>query len=202
MSQVNDVSGGLLIGTQGGSVYIDARAAGLAPAREGAATDEQEGTRVPLEGEIATLAEAAAVALVTAMGTSGWTGIRDSVTRLFQRAGTKRHDRVAGRLDDDASLVSSAADQAETRAVVQPFWQLTFRELLNTAPDCAASLAEIVRAQSARPDGGTHMEQHTTVRDFGRAFVAQGGNVIVHGDGPVPPGPGRPSGGAPGATTA
>jgi hypothetical protein len=147
--------------------------------------------RMPLEGELATLGEAAAVALVTAMGTSGWTGIRDAVGRLFNRAG---RDEIGGRLDGDASLVSAAADQAETRAAVQPFWRLAFMEVLSTDPDSAADLAEIIRAraESGRTTGTTRMEQHTTVRDSGRAFVAQAGNVFVYGEGtfsgsPLPP---------------
>jgi hypothetical protein len=144
--------------------------------------------RMPFEGELATLAEAAAVALVTAMGTNGWSAIRDLVTRLFHQTGTERRKRIDARLDDDASLVSGAADQAEARAAVRPFWHLAFRELLSTHPGSASGLAEIVRAcaESARPDGGTHLEQHTTVHS-GQAFVAQGGNVIVYSEGVFPP---------------
>jgi hypothetical protein len=48
---------------------------------------------------------------------------------------------------------------------------------------------------TTRPDSGAHMEQHTTVRDFGRAFVAQGGNVILHGDAEVSPRSGGPADG-------
>jgi hypothetical protein len=57
-------------------------------------------------------------------------------------------------------------------------------EVVNAAPDLAPDLAEFIRSadEAARSADGTHLEQHTTVRDFGRAFVAQGGNVIMHGN--------------------
>src|SRR6201996_1617540 len=97
--------------------------------------DEPWRMRMPLEGELATLGEAAAVALGTAMGTSGWTGIHDAVGRLSNRAG---RDEIGGRLAGDASLVAAAADQAETRAAVQPFWRLSFIGLLSTDPDRGA----------------------------------------------------------------
>lgn len=190
MTQRNDVAGGgLLGGAQDGSVYVDARAAVAAATGTRGQAREGKGASMPFEGELATLAEAAAVALVTAMGTNAWTSVRDAVAGAFRRAGAKEHDKIGDRLDDDASLVAAADDQAVHRAVLQPFWQLKLRELVNAAPECAPDLAEVIRMrdEAARPASGTHLEQHTTVRDFGRAFVAQGGNVIMHGDLTAPP---------------
>jgi hypothetical protein len=110
---------------------------------------------------------------------------------VFRRGWAKGHDKVGARLDDHASLVAAADDQAGERAALEPFWGLRFRELLSAAPECGPDLAEIIRVrdEAARPAAGTHLEQHTTVRDFGRAFVAQGGNVITHGDLATPPSP-------------
>ena len=92
---------------------------------------------MPFEGELTSLAEAAAVALVTAMGTNAWTSVRDATARVFRRGGTKAHDKVADRLDDDASLVAAAGDPPMKRAALEPFWRLEFRELVNAAPECA-----------------------------------------------------------------
>jgi hypothetical protein len=144
---------------------------------------------MPFEGELTTLAEAAAIALVTAMATNAWTTVRETAARVLRWGQAKGHDKISGRLDDDASLVAAADDQAGQRAALEPFWRLKFRELVNAAPECAPDLAEIIRVrdEAARPAAGRHLEQHTTVRDFGRAFVAQGGNVIMHGDPAAPP---------------
>lgn len=142
---------------------------------------------MPIEGELITLAEAAAVALVTAMGTNAWTGVRDTVAGVFRRGGAKGQDRIGDRLDEDAALVAAADDadeQAEERAALEKFWRRRFRELVTDTPECARELAEIAwgRDEAARPSGGTRLKQETKVRDFGTALVTMDGNVIVHGD--------------------
>jgi hypothetical protein len=190
MTQRNYIAGsGLLIGAQAGSVHVDATAAAQATTGDGGRARAVRRAGMPFEGELTTLAEAAAVALVTAMGTNAWTNVRDAVARVFGRGRTKGHDRISDRLDDDASLVAAADDQAGARAALEPFWRLKFTELIHATPECAPDLAEIVRLrdEAARPGAGAHLEQHTTVRDFGRAFVAQGGNVFMHGDLAGPP---------------
>jgi hypothetical protein len=184
MTQSNEVDGGsLLIAAQDGSVYVDASAA-RAPAEDGRQAIAGRRAGMPFEAELTTLAEAAAVALVTAMGTNAWTGVREATARVFRRGGAKGHDKIGGRLDDDASLVAAADDQAGERAALERFWRLRFRELVDAAPECAPDLVEIIRVrdEAARPVAGKHLEQHTTVRDFSTALVAQGGNVITHGD--------------------
>jgi TIR domain len=189
MIQRNDVSGGGLLGAaQGGSVYVSAGAAAPAPAGDGRRAPTGRRPGMSLEGELASLAEAAAVALVTAMGTNAWTSVRDAAARVFRRGGASGPDTIGGRLDDHAALVAAADDQAEERAALEPFWRLRFRELVKAEPGCAVDLAELIglRDNAARPAAGQHLEQHTTVRDSGRAFVAQGGNVIMHGDPAAP----------------
>jgi hypothetical protein len=184
MIQRNDVSGSGRLGVaQGGSVYVDAGAAARASAGDGGQAATRRRAGMPLEGELTALAEAAAVALVTAMGTNAWTSVRDAAARVFRRSGAKGQDKVSGRLDDDASRVAAATDQAGKRAALEPFWRLEFTELVNSAPECAPDLAEMIRVrdQAGRPSAGKHLEQHTTVRDFGQAFVVQDGN-LVYGD--------------------
>ena len=187
--QRNDVSGGQLIGAQGGSVYIDSSVDALAPPLDRGHTRAADATQMTFDGDLAKLAETAAVALVTAMGTSGWTGIRDATATVFRRAGGVRHAAIGDRLDDDAALVSAAGQQAEARAAAQLIWRLKFTDLLSVAPGRAAEIAGIIRTvnDAATTERGTqHMEQHNIVRDLGQAFVAQGGNVIVHGESTVP----------------
>src|SRR6185437_5283722 len=175
ITQRNEViGGGLLLGAQDGSVYVNARAPAAATGIRGQESAGR-GTRMSVEGELATLTEAAAVALVTAMGTSAWTSVRDAVTGAFRRSGAKGHQKIGDRLDADASLVAAADDQTAERAALQPFWVLKLTELVNAAPECAPDLAGFIpaRDKAAWPAAGRHLEQHTTVRDSGRAFVAQ-----------------------------
>jgi TIR domain len=199
MTQRNEVAGsGLLIGAQDGSVFVGTGA--CAAAATGSRHEQESagrGARVSIESELATLAGSAAVALVTAMGTNAWTSVRDAVARAFRRAGAKGHERIGDQLDTYASLVASADDQEAERAALQPVWLRKLTELVDAAPECAADLAEVIRLhhEAARPTAGTHLKQQTTVRDYARAFVAQGGSVFAHGDlaGPTVPGStGRP----------
>jgi hypothetical protein len=195
MTQLNDVAGsGLLIAAQAGSVSLDAGDATQAPTGRGGDARAVRRAGMPFEGELTTLAEAAAVALVTAMGTNAWTSVRDAAARVFRQGRAKGPDKIIDRLDDDASRVVDADDQAGKRAALEPFWRLELTELVNAAPECGAHLADIIRAHDevARAAAGTHLEQHTTVRDFGRAFVAQGGHVFMHGDSAASPSFGAP----------
>jgi hypothetical protein len=172
MVQDNQVTGrGVLFGTQGGSIYIDARSAGS----DSTARTAQD---------LAALAREAAATLTAAMGTREWTGVRDAIARIFGQADGKRYRGIADRLDEDTSLVTAADDEAEARALVRGPWQLRLRELLTSAPDVATELAEVIRAfgsanKSADPK---RMEQRNVVRDNGRAFVAQDGDVVMHPD--------------------
>jgi hypothetical protein len=178
--QDNHVTGrGVLFGTQGGSIYVDAR---------NATSDSTSRTlnqpSVPSAGELAALARDAAAMLTAAMGTREWTGVRDAVARIFRRADEKRYRAIDDRLDEDTSLVTASDDQAEARTLVRGPWQLRLRELLMSAPDVATELAELIRA--SRPantfSDPAYMEQRNIVGDHGRAFVAQGGDVIMHPD--------------------
>ncbi len=67
---------------------------------------------MPLEPELAALAQAAAATLVTAMATDAWIQVRDATVLLFRRADPNRHERITARLDDDASLVHTDAGEA------------------------------------------------------------------------------------------
>jgi hypothetical protein len=173
--QDNNVTGrGVLFGTQGGSIFIDARAA--ASDRTSRTLDQ------PSAGDLAALARDAAATVAAAMGTREWADVRDAIAGIFRRADEERYRGIDDRLDEDASLVTTSDDQAEARTLVRGPWQLRLRELLMSAPDAATELAEVIRA-SRTADTFTdpaHMEQRNIVRDYGRAFVAQGGDVIMH----------------------
>jgi hypothetical protein len=180
MVQDNHVTGrGVLFGTQGGSIYVDARnATGDSTPRT---PDQSAG---PPAGDLAALAKDAAATLTAAMGTREWTGVRDAIARIFRRADEKRYRGIDDRLDEDTSLVAASDDQAEARTLVRGPWQLRLRELLMSAPDVATELAEVIRASgpATKFTDPAQTEQRNTVRDYGRAFIAQGGDVIMHPD--------------------
>jgi hypothetical protein len=162
-------AGGVVIGAQGGSVHV------------GTQPGARKGTQMAIEAELPVLAATAAGALVTAMTTDSWQGVRDAVAGLFKRANPARHTVIDGRLDDNASLVSTAADPARARATVHDLWELEFAELLRADPGCAAELASIVR-QYAGSTAAARLEQVNIARDSGTVFAAQLGDVHVHAD--------------------
>lgn len=177
MVQDNNVTGrGLLFGTQGGSVFIDARAA--------TSDSTSRALNQPSAGELTALARDAAATLTAAMGTREWAGVRDAIARVFRRADERRYRGIDDRLDEDTSLVTASDNQAEARTLVRGPWQLRLRELLMSAPDVATELAEVIRAFRSASEftDPAHMEQRNVVGDYGRAFVAQGGDVVIHPD--------------------
>jgi TIR domain len=183
MTQRNEVAGGgLLIGAQGASVCVDARASATAAEGTRGQGGTGRGARMSIEGELAALAGAAAVALVTAMGTSAWASVLGAVTGAFRRAGMKGQEKIGGRLDADASLVAAADDQAAERAALRPYWLLKLTELVNAAPECAHELAEFIRARNEA--AGTHREQPAMTVGPQSAQADRGGiaqNIVAGG---------------------
>ena len=135
------------------------------------------------------LAAMAAAALVQAMVTDGWEGVRHKVARLFGRG--QPDVAIERRLDAtrDQLTAATAGDLDKVQAAQAAQWETRFADLLADHPDAEAELAALVK--DIRP----------TVTATGHA-VAAGGNVtataqdggvaanVIHGD--VHAGPTRP----------
>ena len=138
---------------------------------------------------IVALAATAAAALVQAMVTDGWEGVRHKVARLFGRG--QPDVAIEHRLDVTRDRLTAATpDDLDTvQAALATQWETRFADLLADHPDAEAELAALVK--DIRP----------TVTATGHA-VAAGGNVtataqdggvaanVIHGD--VHAGPTRP----------
>jgi hypothetical protein len=130
-----------------------------------------------------------AAALVQAMVTDGWEGVRHKIARLFGRG--QPDMAIERRLDAtrDQLTAASPGELETVQAALAAQWEIRFADLLADHPDAGAELAALVR--EIRPTG--------TASDHG---VAAGGNVtatahdqgvaanVIHGD--VHQGPTRP----------
>jgi GrpB-like predicted nucleotidyltransferase (UPF0157 family) len=147
------------------------------------------------------LAATAAAALVQAMVTDGWEGVRHKVACLFGRG--EPDAAIERRLDSTrAELTAAAPSQREAvRAALAVQWETRLGDLLADHPDAQSELAALVREmQVARQVVASDhavaagRDVNVTAWDGGVAATVIGGNVSL---GQAPPGPTRagPAGG-------
>jgi hypothetical protein len=140
------------------------------------------------------LAATAATALVQAMVTDGWEGVRQKVARLFGRG--KPDAQTEKRLDaTQRELVSVAPGElaaAQSRLAAQ--WETRFGDLLTDHPDAEQELAALVEELKAYAPVVAADHSVAAGRDVN--IKAESGSVaagVIHGNvalpGPMPPGP-------------
>ena len=142
---------------------------------------------------VGALATVAGSALVQAMVTDGWEGVRAKVARLFGRG---KPDPATGRRLDAACrelAAASPADLEEMQAALAAQWQVRFADLLADHPDAEGELAGLVEElkpviAAAAGHAVTAGRDVNVSADHGS--VAAG---VIHGDvmlpGPTSPGP-------------
>jgi hypothetical protein len=132
----------------------------------------------------------AAAALVQAMVTDGWEGVRHKVARIFGRG--QPDAAIERRLDAAKEQLTAAppGDAETVRAALAAQWETRFSDLLADHPDVGPDLAALVK----------EIKPTVTASDHGVAAggnvtaTAQGGGVaanVIHGDvhqGPTKPG--------------
>lgn len=141
---------------------------------------------------LAALAAMAATALVQAMVTDGWEGVRHKVARLFGRgepdpAAERRLDATRQQL---AAASPAALERAQAKEAAQ--WQTRFEDLLSDHPDAEGDLAALV--EELRPlvisaAGHSVAAAGDISLKSDRGSVAAG---VIHGNvhaGPTRPGP-------------
>jgi hypothetical protein len=138
------------------------------------------------------LVAAAGNALVQAMVTDGWEGVRAKVARLFGRGSPD--PKVEARLDATRGELTAAdpADLEKVQAVLAGRWQTRFADLLADHPDAEAELAELVR--ELRPVI-TSAAGHSVTAGRDVNVSADHGSVaagVIHGDVTLP-GPTMPA---------
>ncbi len=139
---------------------------------------------------VVALAAMAAAALVQAMVTDGWEGVRHKVARLFGRG--QPDVTIERRLDATRDQLTAATpgDLETVQAALAAQWQTRFADLLADHPDAEPELAALVK----------EIKPTVTATDHS---VAAGGNVtatawdggvaanVIHGGvhaGPTKPG--------------
>jgi hypothetical protein len=115
---------------------------------------------------VVALVAMAATALVQAMVTDGWDGVRHKVARLFGRG--QPDAAIERRLDATRDQLTAAppGDLEQLRAALAAQWETRFADLLADHPDAGPELAALVK--EIRPT--------VTASDHG---VAVGGNVTA-----------------------
>jgi hypothetical protein len=131
----------------------------------------------------------AAAALVQAMVTDGWEGVRHKVVRLFGRG--QPDVAIERRLDATRYQLTAASpgEVATVQAALAAQWEIRFADLLADHPDAEAGLTALVKEIKPTVTAADH-----SVAAGGNVIAtAQGGGVaanVIHGD--VHAGPTRP----------
>ena len=137
------------------------------------------------------LAVMAATALVQAMVTDGWEGVRHRVARLFGRG--QPDVAIERRLDAtrDQLTVAAPGDLEKAKAALAAQWETRFADLLADHPDAETELAALVKDIRAAVTAA----DHSVAAGADVTATAKSGGVaanVLHGDvhtGPTRPGP-------------
>ena len=134
------------------------------------------------------LASTGGSALVTAMVTDSWEGVRGRFARLFGRGDAKQAGAAAGRLEQSRAELTrlSGADLERARAEQEIMWRTRLADLLEQDPSAEQDLRTLVaevRAQVAGSAG--RVEQHAAAFDRAQQAVQGHGvqNVTFGGQG-------------------
>ncbi len=139
--------------------------------------------------DVTALGALAGSALVQAMVTDGWQGVRHKVARLFGRS--QPDGQIERRLDATREQLTAAAPKelGRVQAVLAGQWETRFADLLADHPDAEADLADLVaELRAARP---ATARDHSVAAGRDMRISADGGSVaagVIHGD-VMPPGP-------------
>jgi hypothetical protein len=137
---------------------------------------------------VAALALAAGNALVQAIVSDGWEGVRQKVARLFGRDNTD--PAIERRLDATREQLTAAApgDLAQAQADQARQWQTRFADLLADHPDAEPQVAALVQQirVSLTADHSLAAAGDVTAKAETGGFAAN----VMHGD--VHMGPTRP----------
>lgn len=138
---------------------------------------------------VAALAATAATALVQAMVTDGWEGVRHKVARLF---GREKQDRaIERRLDATAEQLAAVPPGELDRMRVQLTgqWETRFADFLADHPDATGELETLVREMQV--SSATASDHSFAARDV-RMSADRGGVDAGVIQGPVSTGPTMP----------
>jgi hypothetical protein len=126
----------------------------------------------------ATILATAATALVTAMTTDGWEGVRKKVAQWFGRGKQDGTDRALAELDQSRAALTDA-----TRTEQEIIWRTRMGDLASRDGAAAAELPALVRElQALTATVAGHIEQHATASgNAQQAVLGQGTQTNTFG---------------------
>jgi hypothetical protein len=142
----------------------------------------------------AELAATGGAALVTAMVTDGWEGVKARFARLLGRGDAREVEGAAARLEEcrAALAVLTGAELQKARAEQEIAWRVRLGDLLERQPDWERELRSLVAEIRARArDSAVQVEQHVTGSGHAQQAVLGHGTQVNTFGGQVDPGPGR-----------
>lgn len=125
---------------------------------------------------LAALAATGGNALVSAMVTDSWEGVRARFARLLGRGDPKATDEAAARLEDSHAVLAgrSGADLERAQAELEIAWRTRLADLLESHPEAEDELRAVV-AEAQVVGSAVHVEQHVTGSDQAQqAVLGQG----------------------------
>lgn len=147
-----------------------------------------------LDEALAALASTSSAALVTAMVTDGWEGLRNRIARLLGRGDAKNTNLATARLEQSrARLVSSSgAELDQVRAEQEIGWRTQLEDLLEHDPGAAQELRDLLaEVQACGAEAAGWVELRATAYDHAQQAVLGHGVQHVHFGGHREPGPSR-----------
>jgi hypothetical protein len=137
---------------------------------------------------LAALASTGGSALVTAMVTDSWEGVRARFARLFGRGDAKQAEAAAGRLEQSRTVLArlSGPNLERARAEQEIVWRTRLGDLLEQDPSAEQELRTVVAEVQAQVVGSAgRVEQHAAAFDQAQQAVQGYGvqNVTFGGQG-------------------
>ncbi|MFY1691106.1 hypothetical protein [Plantactinospora sp. WMMB782] len=152
-----------------------------------------------MEPDWMTLATAGATALVTAVATDAWDGVKTGFARLFGRGDAERTAVAQRRLErvENELVGRSGAELEAARDEIASQWRGRLADLLEDHPEAAGELQKLVTAAAlASPAAESSIVvggDAVVVADRGSAAAMTMGNVDFGGVHLDPSRPGQPS---------
>jgi hypothetical protein len=134
------------------------------------------------------LASTGGSALVTAMVTDGWEGVKARCARLLGRGDAKQAEAAAGRLEQSRAVLVrlSGPPLEQARAEQEVVWRTRLGDLLEQDPSAEQELRTLVAEVQAQVVGSAgRVEQHAAAFDQAQQAVQGHGvqNVTFGGQG-------------------
>ena len=139
-----------------------------------------------LSEALAVLASTGGTALVTAMVTDGWEGIRARFARLIGRGRTAEIDTAEARMDQSRAALEglTGPDLERARVEQEIVWRTRLSDLLEQDPSVEAELRDLIaETQNYALRAGGGVEQHVAAFDQAQqAVLGQGVQNVTFGD--------------------